>query len=205
MWVFDTMLIFVICLTDHISWPLQTARPAKIGDISVADPTIFDYLIQDDQGLKNRSAIYVAYNGATATVDSLIGSWLEVGALIDPCIDGEIVQGQITIPLQKDPAWKAAPVVGSNVNQVMTLNFENDFNRYLTPMLLPSYKESTLIGNRTPNVGANPLLALINFMIAGGSDLFPNSRDLHDLDALRDAFLTVRKVRNQRQRTSTIS
>lgn len=167
----------------------------------MANPTIFEYQLQDDQGLKSRTFIYEFYNGTTTTVDSLIGSWAQAGGLIDPCIDAEIIQGQITIPLEKDAGWKAAPVVGSNVNQVMVLNFENDFNRYLTEFLLPSYKETLLTPTRIPDLTDPQLSALIAYMIAGDTDIFPNSRDLHDLDALRNAFLTVRKVRNNRTKT----
>jgi len=167
----------------------------------MADPTIFEYQVQDDQGLKNRIAIYEAYDGATTTVDSLVGSWLQAGGLLDPCIDGEILGGQVTIPLEKSGTWKAAAAVGNNVNQVMVLNFENDFNRYLTELLLPSYKEALLTPTRIPDLADPALAALIAYMIAGDSDIFPNSRDLHDLDALRNAFLTVRKVRNQKSKT----
>ena len=123
--------------------------------------------------------------------------------MIDATIDGVIVEGQITIPLRRNVAWKAVPVEGNNVNQIMTVNFENDFNRYLTPLTLPSYKESQLNADGTPNLGATALAALIAYMIAGDTDIFPNSRDLHDLNAVRDAFLSVRKVRNQKQRTRT--
>lgn len=170
----------------------------------MANPTIFEYQLQDDQGLKNRTAIYEFYNGTTTTVDSLIGSWLQAGGLIDPCIDAEIIGGQITIPLEKDAAWKAAPAVGNNVNQVMVLNFENDFNRYLTEFLLPSYKEALLTPARQIDLADPALAALISYMIAGDVDIFPNSRDLHDLDALRNAFLTVRKVRGQRSQTVVV-
>ena len=166
----------------------------------MADPTIFEYQIEDDQGVKNRSSIYEAYDGATTTVDSLIGSWLQAGGLIDPCIDGRILGGRITIPLEPDASWKATAVNGNNANQVMVLNFGNDFNSYMTELLLPSYKESTLTGKR-PNIAANPLLALINYMKAGDTDIFPNSRDLHDLDTLVNAFLTVRKVRANKAKT----
>lgn len=167
----------------------------------MANPTIFEYQLQDDGGLKNRTYAYVAYDGATATVDSLIGSWLQLGGLIDPCIDAEIIQGQITIPLEKSGTWKAAPASGNNCNQLMILNFENDFNRYLTEMPLPAYKEALLTPQLIPDLADPALAALIAFMIAGDVDLFPNSRDLHDLDAIRNAFLTTRKVRNQRTKT----
>lgn len=167
----------------------------------MADPTIFEYQVQDDQGLTNRSSLYVAYDGATQTLDALVGAWLAYGGLIDPCLDGQIVEGRITIPLSPDASWKQSPVSGNNVNQVMTLNFENDFNRYLTALLLPSYKESLLTAQRVPDLADPALDALIDAVIAGTANTFPNSRDLHDLDALRDAFLTVRKVRQQKSRT----
>jgi hypothetical protein len=168
----------------------------------MADPTIFEYQLKDDQGLTNRNAIYVAYNGATETVDALIGAWLAYGGLLDAITDARIVEGRITIPLIKDPSWKAAPIVGNNVNQIMALNFNNDTNTYLTDILIPAYKESLLsAGTRVPNLAAVPLAAYIAAIIAGSGAVFPNSRDIHDLNAIFDAFLTVRKVRNQKIKT----
>ena len=167
----------------------------------MADPTIFELQLEDDQGLKSRTFEYVAYDGATTTVDSLIGSWAQFGGLVDPCIDAQIVGGQITIPLIPVGTWKTAPIDGNNVNQVMNLNFNNDFNSYATALLLPSYREALLTPTNTIDLADPALAALIAYIIAGDVDLFPNSRDLHDLNALRDAFLTVRKVRNQRTRT----
>lgn len=166
----------------------------------MADPTIFELQTKDDQGVPNRVSEYVSYNGTTTTVDSLIGSWLQFGGLVDPCIDGKIVGGRITIPLEPDASWKTAAVNGNNSNQVMTLNFGNDFNSYMTPLLLPSYKESLLL-NKRPNPLVNPLLALVNYMIVGDTDLFPNSRDIHDLDRLVDAFLTTRKLKRNKAQT----
>lgn len=167
----------------------------------MADATSLEWAIVDDQGVPNRAQIYYAYDGATETVDALIGNWTLLGGLIDACIDGEIVSGQITIPLVKNAAWKASPTSpGNNCNQVMTLNFDNDFNTYATPIYLPSYKESTLTLKR-PNIGANPLLALINAIITGQTTGFPNSRDMHDLNAIRDAFLTTRKLKKNKQQT----
>lgn len=169
----------------------------------MADPTSFSYQIRDDQGLTNRTQIFVAYDGATETVDSMIGAWLAYGGLLDPVIDGKIVGGQILIPLLPDASWKAAAATGNNVNQVMNLNFNNDFNSYATSILVPSYKETQVntASPRAPNLAATALAAFIAAIIAGSGAVFPNSRDIHDLDALRDAFLTVRKVNNQKQRT----
>lgn len=168
----------------------------------MADPTIFEYQLKDDQNLPNRNALYVAYDGATTTIDSLIGAWSAYGGLLDAITDARILEGRITIPLIPNPAWKTVPILGNNVNQVMSLNFENDFNTYLTDVLVPAYKESLLVvGTRVPNLAAPALSAYIAAVIAGSGAIFPNSRDLHDLDGLRDAFLTVRKVRGQKTKT----
>jgi len=171
----------------------------------MADPTSFEWQIQDDQGLTNRTQMFVAYDGATETVDALVGAWLAYGGLLDPVIDGKIIGGQILIPLIRDASWKSSPATGNNVNQVMNLNFNNDFNSYATSILIPSYKETQVnsASPRAPNLAATALAAFIAAVIAGSGDIFPNSRDIHDLNALRDAFLTVRKVRSQRTRTMT--
>jgi len=174
----------------------------------MADPTIFNYSILDDEGLHNNTDLFVAYDGATETEAALEAAWVAVGSALDKIIDGAITGGSITIPLQPYPgvlgvgAWKATPVNGNNVNQVMNLNFNNDFNSYATSILLPSYKESILTPTRVPDLADTDLAAFIALILGGvAGEVFPNSRDLHDLNALRDAFLTVRKVRNQKRKT----
>lgn len=169
----------------------------------MADPTSFEWQIVDDTGLTNRTQMYYAYDGSTETVDALIGEWLAMGGLIDDCISGEIVGGQITVPLEPDASWKTSPAVGNNANVVMSLDFENDFNQYVTPILLPTYLESLLLTSpRVPNLANTNLAALIAAIIEDGGTAFVNSRDLHQLDALRKAFLTTRRVRNQRTKTT---
>lgn len=174
-------------------------------EMKMADPTSFEWELQDDQGLHNRVQMYVAYDGATETVDSLIGAWAAFGGLIDPCIDAKIIGGRMTVPLVRPTGttWKASPVNGNNCNQVMNLNFGNDFSSYRTSILLPAYKESQVNSTppKAPNLSATALAALIAGIIAGSGAVFPNSRDLHDLNALLDAFLTTRKVRGQRSHT----
>lgn len=168
----------------------------------MADPTIFNYSLLDDQGLRNNTDFPVAYDGATETVDSVIGAWLAYGALLNAVTDAKIVEGSILIPLQRDASWKAAPAEGNNANQVMNLNFDNDFNHYATSILIPAYKETQLNTDGSVNLAATALAAFIAAIIAGsGGVVFPNSTSLHDLNALRDAFLTVRKVRNQKAGT----
>jgi len=168
----------------------------------MTSPSSLEWATIDDQGVPNRVSMYVAYDALTETVDALINGWLSYGGLIDPCIDGKITGGQILIPLERDASWKATPVSpGNNSNQVMTLNFNNDTDHFATPIYLPSYKESVLVAKR-PNVTANPLLALITAINTGyAGEMFPNSQSLHDLNALRDAFLGTRKLKKNKAAT----
>jgi len=168
----------------------------------MADPTVFNYTLLDDTGLKNNSDFFVGYDGATETVDALIGAWLSYGGKLNAITDAMITGGSITIPLIRDASWKAAPTEGNNVNQVMNLNFNNDFNSYATSILIPAYKEGVLTPAGDPDLADTDLAAFITAILGGYlTEVFPNSRDLHDLNALRDAFLTVRKVRNQKGTT----
>lgn len=161
----------------------------------MANATSFEWATIDDQGLPNRVQMYVAYNGATMTVDALIGAWIQYGGLIDACIDGAITGGQMLVPLNPDAAWKDAPVSpGNNNNQVMTLNFNNNFNQYATPIYLPAYSNATLLEDR-PNIANDPLEALITAITAGTVNVFPNSANLQDLVSLRNAFLGTRKLK----------
>lgn len=174
----------------------------------MAAPTSFEWQIEDDQGLINRAQMFVAYDASAITVSALQAAWSTYGGLIDPCVDGKITGGAMNIPLLPDPAWKAAPNhPGNNVNQILNLNFANDFNLYRTSILLPSYQESVLEGAPpyAPDLTDPALSALIAAIIHGTPTLlpevFPNASSLHDLSALLDAFLTIRKVRNGKQRT----
>jgi len=167
-------------------------------------PTRFEYQIIDDQGLTNNTSIPVSYDGATETEAALEGAWAAYGAALDAIIDGKIVGGQILIPLAPAGGWKSSPASGNNVNQVMNLNFNNDFDLYATSILVPSYKEAILntASPKAPNLANTALAAFITLITAGYlTEVFPNSLSSHDLNSLRDAFLTVRKVRNQKRGT----
>lgn len=174
----------------------------------MADPTSFEWSTIDDEGLPNNVQMFMAYDGATETIDSLIGAWTAVGGLIDPCIDGKITGGQILVPLMRPTgtAWKATPATGNNSNQLMKLVFDNDFNQYGTTIQLPSYKETQVNTTppRAPNLAATALAAFIANIIAGeGGLIFPNSRDLHDLNALRKAYLSTGKIKGARAQETT--
>lgn len=168
----------------------------------MADPTILNFTLLDDEGLSNNCDFPVAYDGATETIDALVGAWIGFGNALDDITDAQITGGSITIPLIPDAGFKTAPITGNNVNQVMNLNFNNDFNSYATSILIPAYKESVLTPTGVPDLADTALAAFITLIVTGYlTEVFPNSTSLHDLNALRDAFLTVRKVRNQRRQT----
>jgi hypothetical protein len=167
-----------------------------------SNPTSIEWSLEDDQGVPNRVQMYFAYDALTETVDALENAFIYYGGLIDPLVDGQIVGGQITIPLQPDAGWKTAPVSpGNNCNQVMTLNFDNAGNGKAVPVLLPSYKESILVAKR-PNIGATPLSTFIAAVIAGYiTEAFPNSDAFGDITALRNAFLGTRKLKSNKAAT----
>ena len=173
----------------------------------MSDPTVYSYSILDDEGLENNTSFYVAYDGETETEAALVNAWLQYGDLLSACLDGMITGGSITIPLTPGTGgnWKASPAEGNNVNQVMALSFGNDFNSYKSSILLPSYSEDILTPTHVPDLADAALAAFVTRILDGSPSItpgvFPNSRDLHDLNALIDAFLTVRKVRNQKRKT----
>jgi hypothetical protein len=172
--------------------------------VQLANPTIFEYQVQDDQGLANRTAVYAAYDGATETVDALLGAWSEIGGLLDAIIDGRIVGGRITIPTEPNVAWKSVADSGNNANQIMALSFENDFNRYLTTIVVPSYKEAVLTAEKVPDLANVALAAFVSAIIDDLGTVFYQSRDLHQIDALRKAYLSTRGVKGQRRDTEVI-
>lgn len=170
----------------------------------MADPTIFGYSLLDRLGVRAESSLYVAYDGDTETVDALIGTWLATGALLDAATDSQITGGQILIPLQADGSWKAAPhSSGNKNNEVIVMNFENAANQYATEVLLPAYLDA-MISNGKVNPAETHLAALIANILSTAGTADYQSRDLQQLTALRDAFLSSRKRRGMTSKTKAL-
>lgn len=166
----------------------------------MADPTIFTFSLLDTYGLRAESSAYAAYDGATETVDALIGSWLALGGLINAATTSQITGGSITIPLQADGSWKAVPAAGNKNNDVLVVDFLNDFNNYVTEFLLPGYLAAMQSGGKVV-LTQTQLAALTAALIDDSGTVDYQSRDLHQLNAVKDAFLTTRKRRNQTLRS----
>ena len=171
----------------------------------MANPTSFEWSLLDRVGNVSRTQAFVAYDGATETVDALIGTWLATGALIDDAASSQITGGLITIPLQPDGGWKAAPAATGNLNgDTMVLNFENADNMYATPILLPSYLDTMIVNGKINLAQANLAALIANILSTAGTADY-QSKDIQQLSALRDAFLADRKQRGQRTRTRTLA
>lgn len=167
----------------------------------MANPTTFAWSLLDRLGVRAEVSLYAAYNGATETVDALIGNWLETGALIDDATSSQITGGQILIPLQADGSWKTAPAsTGNKNNEIILMNFANAANQYATEVVLPAYLD-TFIVNGKVDPSVTELAALIADILSTAGTADYQSRSLQQLTALRDAFLTQRKRRRQRALT----
>lgn len=160
----------------------------------MSTPTIFSLTLQDTNGEKVSTRAHVSYNGAVVTVDSLIGSWLEYGGLVDDATNAEIVGGSILIPCAPDVSWKDAPVAGTDVSDVIVTNFTNATTKYVWGHVLPAFLAAMLSGGNVDltNVALAALIGLLDNSTGGTSVQYQNP-SAQDLVALRDAFQSDRK------------
>lgn len=165
----------------------------------MATPTILSHTLLDTNGEKSSTRAHVSYNGAVKTVDSLIGDWLELGGLLDDASNGQIVGGQILIPALPDASWKAAPVAGTDVSDVIVLNFMNATTKYVWGYVLPAFITAALSGGNVDLSNA-ALAALMNLLEndAGGTTVDYVNPSTQVLTSLRDAFQSDRKSRSLR-------
>lgn len=169
----------------------------------MATPTTLSYTVQDNDGVKATSLWYVSYNGAVETVDALIGVWLELGALIDAVTGARILNGSISIPLARDAAWKASPIVGQSVSDTLNLTFSNDDTIYNDTFVVPAVRD-TLISDGRPILASGGAIDNLADAVAGSfTNGFYVNANGSDLIALVKAFQGVRKHRRQLTAVST--
>lgn len=168
-------------------------------------PTIYSFTLKDARGVQaTTTGIYVAYDAATQTVGAMTGNVAALGGLIDAITDAQIVDARLIIDIAPDPAWKAAPVANSDIQESFNFNFLQANSKYVQSVLVPGLKQSILVDN-APAPGVNPLLAFISAMtgsIGGSNTVFANSKYSNDLTALKDVFVSFRPHRRAtKQRT----
>jgi len=83
------------------------------------------------------------------------------------------------------------------------VNLLNDFNNYVTEFLIPGYLEA-MISNGKVLLTQTQLAALTAALISDAGTVDYQSRDLHQLDAVKNAFLTTRKRRGQTVKTRSV-
>jgi hypothetical protein len=166
----------------------------------MSSPTIYSFTLVDDAGVKATHKIYVSYDGATETINAIIGNILAYGATLDAVTDCRIEEVRITIPIDPDPSWKAAAIVPSDVERGGLFDFTQENSKYLEPVQVPGYKRSLSPKERIDLTAAAYLAwaaPLLNHVtgIGGSSEVFANSKFSNELDVLRHAAITFRKHR----------
>jgi len=172
----------------------------------MADPTILSYTIQDAEGVKAVSNYYVAYDGATLSMNGANSNWDALGTLINAITDGVIVGGRITVPLQPNPAWRTTPAAPTQVANGGLFNFNQNGIKYLQETLVPAFAVSKISSGRidlTDAAVSAYIAALVNPLGLYPLDpMFGNSKYLNALESLHDAFLNTRKHRRQLTKSS---
>lgn len=169
----------------------------------MATPTKLSYTIQDNDGVKASTLIYVSYNGALETVDALLGVWLEIGGLLDDVTGGEIIDGSITIPLAADASWKTAPIAGQSVSDVLELKYSNDDTIYTDTVVVPALRDTLVVDGRPVLTSGGAIDLLSDELVGSFTNGFYVNSAGSDLIALIEAFQGVRKHRRQLKANST--
>lgn len=171
-------------------------------------PTIYSFTVQDDKGVKATSQYYVAYDAATETVAALVGNIAALGGLIDPITDGQITDCRIIIDVAPDPAWKTAPVAGSNVEMGGLFTFSQANVKYVDSQLVPAFAKSLVSGGKIDLTASGPVDNWIQTLIGtagiGGSHtVFANSKFMNALKAFLHCDLNTRKHRRSLTKQTT--
>jgi len=171
------------------------------------DPTILSYTIRDAEGVKAVTNVYVAYDGATLSINGLASNWDALGTKLDLITDGVIVSGRVTIPLQPNGIWKTTPTAPTQVANGAILDFNQANIKYVQDVLIPAYAQAQIVGGRPDlSLGSNTevfiSLLIATLGIFPAEPAFGNSKYLNALTSLRDAFLNTRKHRRQLDKVS---
>ena len=167
-------------------------------------PTIYSYTIQDAAGTKATAKVYVAFDAATETVGALTGNFAALGGVIDDMIDGQIIDGNITINVLPDPDWKSAPVADSIVERTALFNFLPEDSKYAQGVDIPAISLTVLDAKERVILTDAKITAFISNMtdnIGGSHTVFAQNQFLLALKTLKDVATTFRKHRRQLTRS----
>lgn len=170
----------------------------------MATPSIYSYTILDDNGVKATAPFYyIAAAGSTLTQQN--AEWVALGALLDAVTGGVIIGGHVSTPLPPDAGWKDTPVAGSDVSDVLNLNYANLSNLYKFGLIVPMLRTALISGGR-PIIASGAIKDLSDHILAGTVTpaLAYTNTGGNDLSALVDAFQSDRKHRRQLKANSTV-
>lgn len=170
----------------------------------MATPTVFSFTMEDNDGVKASAPFYASYDGALETVDALIGTWLALGALLDPVTGARILSGSITIPLAADAAWKALALTGQSVSDTLNLTFSNDDTIHGDTFVVPAIRDTLIAAGRPIITSGGAIDNLADALAGSFTNGYYVNKSGSDLIALIAAFQGVRKHRRALKAVSTV-
>jgi hypothetical protein len=163
----------------------------------MATPTVLSFTFQDDDGVKASAHFYLSYDGATKTVDSLIGDWLEMGGLIDAITGAVVLSGSIQIPLSPDASWKDDALTGHSVSDTVNLVMGNSATIYTDTFVVPAVRDTLIADGRVDVTASGAVDDLAQRLITARVNGNNVNSAGDDLTTFIAAFQGVRKHRKQ--------
>lgn len=156
-------------------------------------PTILSYTIEDENGDRSTSMLFVAYDAATVTVGSLLGAAAAFGGAIDAVTAGKIIEFNVHIPALPDPSWKTSVAADIDIQKNLLLNFNVADSKYPQEFLVPAVKGTLIDTDGKPVIASGAIKDLADLISTGTLTVYPNNKFLIDLTSLRDAATSFRK------------
>lgn len=164
----------------------------------------FSYTVLDSNGVKASAPFYFIADAAMTQAE-MSDSWIELGALVELVTGGVIIGGGVQTRYAPDAAWKDTPVAGSDVSDVLNLNYSNPDTLYKFGVVVPMLRTALISGGR-PIIASGAIKNLSDYLLAAHTTPtfdFTNTAG-QDLLALIDAFQSDRKHRRQLKANSTV-
>lgn len=170
----------------------------------MASPYVFSYTFQDANGVKaSVNYYYLPTDAGTVTVAQIGADAHDLGDALDAASNAKLIDYHIQIPINRDPAWKAAPVDENDVSDVISITYDNAITRYGWAGLIPNLKNSEIDGGRV-NLSDADVAGVTGFVQGGAANgVFVNNAG-QELTTIRNAFQADRKHRRQLRARSLV-